>query len=65
MSWEVLDEKRRLVLQLRRRDVRCAEIGEIVGVRADLVGRWLRLDKNDLKVSRGGRKEGDARLLSI
>jgi len=41
-----------------------AEIGEIVGVHADTVGRWLKLSPRDLKVNRGGRKQGDGRRLT-
>ena len=64
LSRDVLEEKRRQAHQLRKRGLTRAEIGEIVGVHADTVGRWLKLDKSDLKVKRGGRKVGDARLLS-
>ncbi len=60
----VLEEKRRLAHQLRKRGMTRAEIGEIVGVHADTVGRWLKLDKGNLKVNRGGRKLGEARRLS-
>lgn len=61
---EVLEEKRRLAHQLRKRGMTRAEIGEIVGVHADTVGRWLKLDKKNLKVNRGGRKTGESRYLS-
>ena len=61
---DVLEEKRRLAHQLRKRGMTRAEIGEIVGVHADTVGHWLKLDKNNLKVNRGGRKVGEARRLS-
>jgi transposase len=64
LSRDVLEEKRRQAHRLRKRGMTRAEIGEIVGVHADTVGRWLKLDKNALKVNRGGRKLGDARLLS-
>lgn len=61
---DVLEEKRRLAHQLRKRGMTRAEIGEIVGVHADTVGRWLKLDKKNLKVNRGGRKVGEYRRLS-
>jgi transposase len=64
LSRDVLEEKRRQAHQLRKRGLTRAEIGDIVGVHADTVGRWLKLDKSNLKVKRGGRKVGDARLLS-
>ena len=41
-----------------------AEIGEIVGVHADTVGRWLKLSSRQLKVNRGGRKQGEGRHLT-
>ena len=41
-----------------------SEIGEIEGVYADTVGRWLKLDRNSLKVNHGGRKVGEARTLT-
>ncbi len=61
---EVLEEKRRMAHQLRKRGMTRAEIGEIVEVHADTIGRWLKLDKNNLQVNRGGRKLGDARQLT-
>lgn len=64
LSRDVLEEKRRQAHQLRKRGLTRAEIGEIVGVHADTVGRWLKLNRRNLKVNRGGRQRGDARLLS-
>ncbi len=64
LSAEVLEEKRRQAHLLRKRGLTRAEIGEIVGVHADTVGRWLKLNKNEMAVNRGGRKLGEARLLS-
>jgi len=64
LSAEVLEEKRRQAHLLRKRGMTRAEIGEIVGVHADTVGRWLKLNKNEIAVNRGGRKLGEARLLS-
>jgi transposase len=61
---DVLEEKRKTAFQLRRRGMTRAEIGEIVGIHPDTVGRWLKLDEKNLKVNRGGRKVGDARSLS-
>ena len=61
---EVLEEKRRQAHQLRKRGMTRAEIGEIVGVHADTVGRWLKLPSRQLKVNRGGRKKGEGRRLT-
>lgn len=61
---EVIEEKRRQSQRLRKRGMTRKEIGEIVGVHADTVGRWLKLDKKQLKVNRGGRKLGQARHLT-
>lgn len=61
---ELLEEKRRLAQRLRKRGMTRAEIGEILGIHADTIGRWLKLDKHSLKVNRGGRKKGDANLLT-
>ncbi len=61
---EVLEEKRRQAHRLRKRGITRAEIGEIVGVHADTVGRWLKLSSHDLKVNRGGRKKGEGRRLT-
>ena len=61
---EVLEEKRRQAHRLRKRGMTRAEIGEIVGVHADTVGRWLKLDAKKLEVNRGGRKSGDGRHLT-
>ena len=41
-----------------------AEIGEIVGVHADTLGRWLKLSPRELKVNRGGRNPGEGRHLT-
>ena len=62
---EVLEEKRRMAHQLRKRGMTRAEIGEIVEVHADTIGRWLKLDKNNLRVNRGGRKVGDATIKGV
>jgi transposase len=61
---EVLEEKRRQAHRLRKRGLTRAEIGEIVGVHADTIGRWLKLSPKQLKVNWGGRKTGDGRHLS-
>ncbi len=61
---EVLEEKRRQAHRLRKRGMTRAEIGEIVGVHADTVGRWLKLSSRQLKVNRGGRKQGEGRHLT-
>ena len=64
LSRDVLEEKRRQAQQLRKRGMTRKEIGEIVGVHEDTVGRWLKLGKSELVVNRGGRKRGQARHLS-
>jgi transposase len=61
---EVIEEKRRQAHRLRKRGMTRAEIGEIVGVHADTVGRWLKLNPRALKVNRGGRKPGEGRQLT-
>ena len=61
---EVLEEKRRQAHRLRKRGMTRAEIGEIVGVHADTVGRWLKLSPRELKVNRGGRNPGEGRHLT-
>jgi len=61
---KVIEEKRRMAHQLRKRGLTRAEIGEIVGVHADTIGRWLKLDKKSLALSISGRKKGDGSLLT-
>jgi transposase len=61
---EVLEEKRRQAHRLRERGMTRAEIGGIVGVHADTVGRWLKVSHKQLQLSRGGRKAGDGRHLN-
>jgi transposase len=61
---EVLEEKRRQAHRLRERGMTRADIGGIVGVHADTVGRWLQLSATQLQVNRGGRKSGDGRHLN-
>lgn len=64
LSLEILEEKRRQAHRLRKRGMTRAEIGEIVGIHADTIGRWLKLDKNRLGYEKPGRKEGSGRRLS-
>ena len=61
---EVVLEKRRQAHQLRKRGMTRAEIGEIVGVHADTVGRWLKLDKGSLSLKPRGRPSGETRHLT-
>lgn len=61
---EAIEEKRRLAHQLRKRGLTRAEIGSMVGVHADTVGRWLKLDKKSLALQRSGRKKGDGCFLN-
>lgn len=60
---EVLEEKRRQAHRLRKRGMTRAEIGDIVGIHADTIGRWLKLDKGRLGYATPGRKPGSGRRL--
>lgn len=42
-----------------------AEIGDIVGIHADTIGRWLKLDKGRLGYATPGRKPGSGRRLDV
>ncbi len=64
LSLAALEEKRRLAHQLRKRGMTRAEIGEIVGVHADTVGKWLKLRSNELGYETPGRKVGSGTRLS-
>lgn len=64
LSRDVIEEKRRQAHRLRGRGMTRAEIGDIVGVHADTVGRWLKLNPKQLKVNRGGRRSREGRHLS-
>jgi transposase len=63
-----LEEKRRLSVKLRKEGMTRAEIGEIVGVHPDTVGRWLKAYKEQgakaLKSQTRGRREGACRRLN-
>ena len=63
-----LEEKRRLAVQLRKKGMKLAEIGEIVGVHADTVGRWIKRYQEQgakgLKLKTRGRREGSGRRLN-
>lgn len=63
-----LEEKRRLAVQLRKKGMKHAEIGEVVGVHADTVGRWLKRYQEQgakgLKLKTRGRREGSGRRLN-
>jgi transposase len=61
---EVIEEKRRQAQRLRKLGMTRKEIGDIVGVHADTVGRWIKLSQKQLKVNRGGRKLGESRHLT-
>lgn len=65
LSLDVLEEKRRQAHLLRKRGMTRAEIGEIVGIHADTIGRWLKLDKNQLGYEKPGRKNGSGRRLNV
>jgi transposase len=61
---EAIEEKRRIAKELRKSGMTRAEIGKIVGVHADTVGRWLKLKNKDLALKKRGRKPGNNKLLS-
>jgi transposase len=65
LSLETLEEKRREAHRLRKRGMTRAEIGEIVGIHADTIGDWLKLDKNELGYNKPGRKVGSGRRLTL
>ena len=64
---EVLEEKRRLAVRLRKRGMTREAIGELVEAHADTVGRWLKnyadTGAAGLKAKRRGRREGEGRQL--
>lgn len=64
LSKEALYEKRRVAHELRKRGMTRAEIGEIVDVHADTVGRWLKLEEKLFVIGQRGRKKGSGALLT-
>lgn len=62
-----VEEKRRQAVKLRKKGMTRAQIGEIVGVHADTVGRWLKAYESRgaeaLKLKVRGRREGSGRRL--
>ena len=62
-----VEEKRRQAVKLRKKGMTRAQIGEIVGVHADTVGRWLKAYESQgakaLKLKVRGRREGSGRRL--
>lgn len=64
LSLEVLEEKRREAHRLRKRGMTRAEIGEILGIHADTIGRWLKLAKTEMGYDRPGRKKGSGNRLA-
>jgi transposase len=64
VSLAVLEEKRRAAHRLRERGMTRVEIGEIVGIHADTIGQWLKLDQGALGYRRPGRKVGSGRRLN-
>ena len=64
LSFETLEEKRRTAHELRELGMTRAEIGEIVSAHADTVGKWLKLDKQDLALKKRGRKIGEQKYLT-
>jgi transposase len=64
LSLEVLEEKRREAHRLRKRGMTRAEIGEILGIHADTIGRWLKLTKSEIGYGKPGRKMGSGRRMT-
>ena len=64
LPFEAIEEKRRTAKELRKTGMTRAEIGQIVGVHADTVGKWLKIDDKELALKKRGPKLGDNRLLS-
>lgn len=64
LSLEVLEEKRREAHRLRKRGMTRAEIGEVLGIHADTIGRWLKLTKNEMGYDKPGRKKGSGNRLT-
>lgn len=64
LPFEIIEEKRRTAKALRKTGMTRAEIGKIVGVHADTVGKWLKLAEKDLALKKRGFKEGEKRLLT-
>jgi len=62
-----VEEKRRQTVKLRKKGMTRAQIGEIVGVHADTVGRWLKAYEAQgakaLTLKTRGRREGSGRRL--
>lgn len=67
LSASAIEEKRRQAVKLRSKGLTRAEIGDIVGVHADTVGRWLKVYRSGgakaLTLKRRGRGEGSGRRL--
>lgn len=67
LSASAIEEKRRQAVKLRSKGLTRAEIGGIVGVHADTVGRWLKVYRfggaKALTLKRRGRREGSGRRL--
>lgn len=63
LSLEVLEEKRREAHRLRKRGMTRAEIGEILGIHADTIGRWLKLTEKEIGYDKPGRKVGSGRSM--
>lgn len=67
LSASAIEEKRRQAVKLRSKGLTRAEIGDIVGVHADTVGRWLKVYRSGgakaLTLKRRGRREGSGRRL--
>ena len=64
LSPKVLEEKRRTAQSLRKTGMTRAEIGKLIGIHADTVGKWLKLEPKDLALKKRGRKQGTVKLLS-
>ena len=65
LSLDLLEEKCREVHSLRKSRMTSAEIGEILGIHADTIDRWLKLAKHEWGYVRPGRKLGSGWRLMV
>lgn len=64
LPFATIEEKRRTARELRKSGMTRAEIGAIVEIHADTIGRWLRLDERSLSLKKRGPKPGEGKYLT-
>ena len=64
LPFEAIEEKRRTARALRKTRMTRADIGKIVGVHADTVGKWLKLETRSISLKKRGPKKGEKRFLT-